>query len=55
MIATLIDNILVVKLGGGEGLDLDASCADLAAMAPGTPIPIEAKPFEIIQVFGRSA
>ncbi len=38
MIATLIDNILVVKLGGGEGLDLDASCADLAAMAQNRPM-----------------
>lgn len=27
------NNILVVKLGGGEGLDLEASCADLAAIA----------------------
>ena len=27
------NKILVVKLGGGEGLDLEASCADLAAIA----------------------
>ena len=29
--------------------------ADVAAMAPGTPIPMLAKPFEIMQVLGRSA
>ena len=38
MIATAIENILVVKLGGGEGLDLDASCADLADMARSRPM-----------------
>jgi acetylglutamate/LysW-gamma-L-alpha-aminoadipate kinase len=38
VIATLIDNILVVKLGGGEGLDMDASCADLAEMAQNRPM-----------------
>jgi acetylglutamate/LysW-gamma-L-alpha-aminoadipate kinase len=27
-----IDNILVVKLGGGEGLDVNAACADLASI-----------------------
>ena len=27
------EDLLVVKLGGGEGLDLDAACADLARMA----------------------
>ena len=29
--------------------------ASFAAMAPGTPIPIEAKPFEMMHVLGRSA
>jgi acetylglutamate/LysW-gamma-L-alpha-aminoadipate kinase len=38
MINTLIDNILVVKLGGAEGLDLDASCDDLAAQAADRPM-----------------
>lgn len=38
MIATAVDNILVVKLGGGEGLDLDASCDDLADMARNRPM-----------------
>src|SRR5690606_41751656 len=38
MISTVIDDILVVKLGGGEGLDLDASCDDLAAMAHNRPM-----------------
>ncbi len=38
MITTAIDNILVIKLGGGEGLDLDASCDDLAAMALNRPM-----------------
>jgi acetylglutamate/LysW-gamma-L-alpha-aminoadipate kinase len=38
MIATAVDNILVVKLGGGEGLDLDASCNDLAEMARNRPM-----------------
>jgi len=32
------NNILVVKLGGGEGLDLEASCADLAAIAKERPL-----------------
>jgi len=31
-------NILVVKLGGGEGLDLAASCDDLAQMAQHRPL-----------------
>ncbi|MAS36055.1 MAG: acetylglutamate kinase [Anaerolineaceae bacterium] len=38
MISTAIDNVLVVKLGGGEGLDLDASCHDLADMANNRPM-----------------
>ena len=38
MIATLIENILVVKLGGAQGLDLDASCNDLAALAADRPM-----------------
>lgn len=38
MITTAVDNILVVKLGGGEGLDLDASCDDLAEMARNRPM-----------------
>jgi len=38
MIATAVDNILVVKLGGGEGLDLDASCDDLANTARNRPM-----------------
>jgi acetylglutamate/LysW-gamma-L-alpha-aminoadipate kinase len=38
MIATAVENILVVKLGGGEGLDLDASCDDLADMARNRPM-----------------
>ena len=29
--------------------------ASLAAIAPGTPIPIAANPFEMMQVLGRSA
>lgn len=32
------NNILVVKLGGGAGLDLAASCADLAAIARERPL-----------------
>lgn len=35
---TLIENILVVKLGGAEGLDLAASCDDLAALAANRPM-----------------
>ena len=31
-------NILVVKLGGGEGLDLSASCDDLAQIAQDRPL-----------------
>lgn len=38
MIATAIENILVVKLGGGEGLDMNAACADLARIAAGRPL-----------------
>ena len=38
MIATLIENILVVKLGGAQGLDLDASCDDLASLAADRPM-----------------
>lgn len=38
MINILVDNILVVKLGGAEGLDLDASCDDLAALAADRPM-----------------
>jgi len=33
-----LDNILVVKLGGGSGLDLAASCDDLAALAADRPL-----------------
>lgn len=40
MIATIVENILVVKLGGGEGLDMDASCDDLAALARQRPLVI---------------
>ncbi len=32
------DDVLVVKLGGGEGLDLAASCADLAVIARERPL-----------------
>jgi [amino group carrier protein]-L-2-aminoadipate 6-kinase len=38
MISTRTDEILVVKLGGGAGLDLDASCADLAEIAMNRPL-----------------
>lgn len=38
MIATLTENMLVVKLGGAEGLDLDASCDDLAVLASNRPM-----------------
>ena len=38
MIATAIENILVVKLGGGEGLDMNAACADLAEIAACRPL-----------------
>ena len=34
------ENLLVVKLGGGEGLDLDAACADLASLAARRPLVI---------------
>lgn len=34
----MLANILVVKLGGGEGLDLAASCADLAQIAQQRPL-----------------
>jgi acetylglutamate/LysW-gamma-L-alpha-aminoadipate kinase len=33
-----IDNILVVKLGGGAGLDIAAACADLAQLAQTRPV-----------------
>lgn len=35
---TMIENILVVKLGGGTGLDMQASCDDLAQLAQGRPL-----------------
>lgn len=38
MLATRLEDILVVKLGGGEGLDLAASCDDLALMAQQRPL-----------------
>ncbi len=38
MISTAIENILVVKLGGGAGLDMAASCDDLAQMAQDRPL-----------------
>ncbi len=38
MIATTLDNLLIVKLGGGAGLDLSASCEDLAALARKRPV-----------------
>jgi acetylglutamate/LysW-gamma-L-alpha-aminoadipate kinase len=38
MISTVIENILVVKLGGGEGLDMRASCEDLANLARCRPL-----------------
>lgn len=38
MTVTAIENILVVKLGGGEGLDLQASIADLARAAGERPL-----------------
>lgn len=34
----MVENILVVKLGGGEGLDMDASCADLERIARCRPL-----------------
>jgi [amino group carrier protein]-L-2-aminoadipate 6-kinase len=40
MIATIVENILVVKLGGGEGLDMDAACDDLASIAANRPLVI---------------
>lgn len=33
-----VDNILVVKLGGGEGLDMELACVDLAAIARNRPL-----------------
>ena len=33
-----LDNVLIVKLGGGEGLDLDAACEDLAGVADARPL-----------------
>ncbi|MCA9886431.1 MAG: hypothetical protein KC708_25840, partial [Anaerolineae bacterium] len=39
-ISARTDNILVVKLGGGEGLDLTAACADLAEIALTRPLVI---------------
>ena len=38
MISTAVENILVVKLGGGAGLDMAASCDDLAQMAQNRPL-----------------
>lgn len=38
MFATLIEDILVVKLGGGAGLDIAASCDDLAELARNRPL-----------------
>jgi acetylglutamate/LysW-gamma-L-alpha-aminoadipate kinase len=38
MITTAIEQLLVVKLGGGEGLNLDTSCDDLAALAQNRPM-----------------
>lgn len=38
MIATALENILVVKLGGGAGLDMGASCDDLADLARERPL-----------------
>jgi acetylglutamate/LysW-gamma-L-alpha-aminoadipate kinase len=35
-----VEHALVVKLGGGEGLDVDASCDDLAALAYQRPLVI---------------
>ncbi|QPC81646.1 [LysW]-aminoadipate kinase [Phototrophicus methaneseepsis] len=35
---TAIENILVVKLGGGAGLDIEAACADLAQLAQTRPV-----------------
>ncbi len=35
-----LENILVVKLGGGAGLDMNASCDDLAQLAQGRPLVI---------------
>ena len=36
----MTEDILVVKLGGGEGLDMVASCHDLAEMARERPLVI---------------
>jgi [amino group carrier protein]-L-2-aminoadipate 6-kinase len=33
-----VDHLLVVKLGGGEGLDVELACADLAAIARNRPL-----------------
>ncbi len=38
MISTQIDNLLVVKLGGGEGLDLNRCLSDLAELAAQRPL-----------------
>jgi acetylglutamate/LysW-gamma-L-alpha-aminoadipate kinase len=38
LIASNLENILVVKLGGGEGLDLEASLDDLAETARSRPL-----------------
>ncbi len=34
----MLENLLIVKLGGGEGLDLMAACADLERAARGRPL-----------------
>lgn len=34
----MLDNILVVKLGGGDGLDMPRACADLAQIAQQRPL-----------------
>ena len=38
MTGNKLDRLLVVKLGGGEGLDLDAACDDLAELAGQRPL-----------------
>ncbi|MEL6272591.1 MAG: [LysW]-aminoadipate kinase, partial [Chloroflexota bacterium] len=40
MTAERIEDVLVVKIGGGEGLDLEASVADLAQVAAERPLVI---------------
>lgn len=40
MLHTTVENILVVKLGGGEGLDLATACRNLAAIARQRPVVI---------------